>query len=123
MGGQDATTSMERFHKDDALLERWLKPLYIGELKPEDTKKTEIERDFDELTEDLKREGYFKANLWFYAGMLGHIIAMEIAAWYYVHIGGVEWGGSLGYWCLCCCLLRSSTIRVAPARFRTLQCV
>lgn len=33
--------------------------------------------------------------------MLGQIVLLEIAAWYYVYKGGLEWGGSIGYWGLC----------------------
>lgn len=98
--GQDATTSMERFHKDKVMLNAWLKPFYIGELNPEDAKKSAVTKDFDRLTEELTDEGMFESNIWFYVANLVSIIAMDVAAWYYVHIGGVENGGIFLYWCL-----------------------
>jgi len=95
--GQDATTVIERFHPDIKGLERWIKPMYVGECSEMATPDP-ITADFNKLTADLQEEGMFKSNLWFYAGMLAQILLLEGLSQWYVVAGGMEWGGYLGYW-------------------------
>lgn len=112
--GQEATTVMDLMHKDHDKLKRWLKPLYIGECS--DLKKQDaLSADFYALTEELRQEGMFKANLWWFMGLFAHIMVIEIGAVLYIANGGVEWGGWIGYMtlavALCCSQIQAGWLQ------------
>nr|WAY16338.1 front-end fatty acid desaturase group B [Spirobranchus lamarcki] len=89
--GQDATEVWNAMHKDKATVAKFLKPLYVGKLKSEESEKTEVERDFEELRQIAINNGWFKINPLFYILHLGHIIALELLAAYILCYWGQGW--------------------------------
>ncbi|XP_030804837.1 acyl-CoA (8-3)-desaturase-like [Camarhynchus parvulus] len=84
--GQDATDAFVAFHVDKVLVSKYLKPLQIGELAPdqpsvEPTKNEMLVKDFRELRATVERMGLLEPNQLFFFLLLAHILLLDTAAW------------------------------------------
>ncbi|NWX16442.1 FADS2 desaturase, partial [Aegotheles bennettii] len=107
--GEDATDAFQAFHINPTLVQKFLKPLLIGELAPGEPsqdrdKNSQLVEDFRTLRKTAEDMNLFRANPLFFSLYLGHIIAMEVAAWLMVSYFGTGWITTL----LLACLLTTS---------------
>uniref|UniRef100_U3ILC1 Fatty acid desaturase 1 n=1 Tax=Anas platyrhynchos platyrhynchos TaxID=8840 RepID=U3ILC1_ANAPP len=84
--GQDATDPFIAFHPDKALVRKYMSPLLIGELAPdqpsfEPSKNKKLVEDFRELRVAVEKMGLLKPNRTFFMLHLCHILLLDIAAW------------------------------------------
>uniref|UniRef100_A0A8B9TSL4 Cytochrome b5 heme-binding domain-containing protein n=1 Tax=Anas platyrhynchos TaxID=8839 RepID=A0A8B9TSL4_ANAPL len=84
--GQDVTDAFVAFHVDKLLVNKYLKPLLIGELAPdqpsiEPTKNKMLVKDFRELRASVEKMGLLKPNKLFFFLHLAHILLLDTAAW------------------------------------------
>eukprot|EP00076_Gallus_gallus_P021347 XP_015142319.1 fatty acid desaturase 1-like isoform X2 [Gallus gallus] len=84
--GQDVTDAFVAFHVDKLLVNKYLKPLQIGELAPdqpsiEPTKNKMLVKDFRELRASVEKMGLLKPNKLFFFLHLAHILLLDTAAW------------------------------------------
>nr|XP_056707683.1 acyl-CoA (8-3)-desaturase-like [Euleptes europaea] len=94
--GQDATDAFTAFHKDEALVKKYLNSLLIGELAPdqpccEPSKNELLVKDFRDLSVTVKKMGLMDSNYLFFALMFLHIILLDIAAWMIIYYFGTSW--------------------------------
>ncbi|XP_070930584.1 acyl-CoA 6-desaturase isoform X1 [Macaca nemestrina] len=92
-GQQDA---FRAFHPDLKFVGKFLKPLLIGELAPEEPsqdhgKNSKIIEDFRALKKTAEDMNLFKTNHVFFLLLLAHIIALESIAWFTVFYFGNGW--------------------------------
>nr|ARR97144.1 delta-5 fatty acid desaturase 2 protein [Haliotis discus discus] len=88
--GQDATDAFRAFHNDLSFVKKYLKPIHIGSLR-EETKETEVERDFRELRATAEKMNLFKPNALFFVLHLGHILLLEYMAYAVMAYFGTGW--------------------------------
>ncbi|KAM6075290.1 acyl-CoA (8-3)-desaturase-like isoform 1-T1 [Chlamydotis macqueenii] len=74
------------FHLDKALVRKYMSPLLIGELAPdqpsfEPSKNKKLVEDFRELRAAVEKMGLLKPNRIFFILYLCHILVLDIAAW------------------------------------------
>ncbi|XP_071618663.1 acyl-CoA (8-3)-desaturase-like isoform X3 [Heliangelus exortis] len=84
--GQDATDAFLSFHVDKVLVSKYLKPLQIGELAPdqpsvEPSKNKMLLKDFRELRAAVEKMGLLEPNQLFFFLHLTHILLLDAAAW------------------------------------------
>ncbi|XP_021107510.1 fatty acid desaturase 3 isoform X2 [Heterocephalus glaber] len=84
------------FHQDLSFVRKFLRPLLIGELAPEEPgqdgpQNARLIEDFRALCQTAKDMHLFEADPGFFALMLGHILAMELLAWLLVYLLGPGW--------------------------------
>ncbi|XP_022103051.1 fatty acid desaturase 2-like [Acanthaster planci] len=89
-GGEDATEAFVAFHPDKKLVRKYMKPLCIGTVEDK-SPKSKLVTDMEALRVKAEAMGLFKANMWFYAAHLGHILAAEVLAWAVLWCFGVGW--------------------------------
>ncbi|XP_053139187.1 acyl-CoA (8-3)-desaturase-like [Hemicordylus capensis] len=94
--GQDATDAFAAFHKDDDLVKKYLSPLYIGELKPdqpscEPPKNEMLVNDFRELYSTVKKMGLLKPSYPFFTFMFLHAFLFDVASWFTIWYFGKSW--------------------------------
>ncbi|XP_035251599.1 acyl-CoA (8-3)-desaturase-like [Anguilla anguilla] len=94
--GQDATDAFKAFHIDSQLVRRYLRPLLIGELGPQEpsqepSKDRSLVEDFRRLREVVEGLGLLGPRPLFFAGMLLHILALDVAAWLILWLWGPSW--------------------------------
>ncbi|NXY46688.1 FADS2 desaturase, partial [Ceuthmochares aereus] len=94
--GEDATDAFQAFHINPTLVQKFLKPLLIGELAPGEPsqdrdKNSQLVEDFRTLRKTAEDMNLFRANPLFFSLYLGHIIAMEVLAWLMVLYFGTGW--------------------------------
>jgi len=117
--GQDATDPFNAFHPELQLSKKYLPAFYIGDLdkndKPKEGESKEESRarphfnealveDFRKVREEVKKQGLFKPNYWFYAGMLFHILALEALSYVLMLNFGTGWG----IWLVCALLMTTA---------------
>nr|BDV32468.1 fatty acid desaturase delta4 desaturase [Cololabis saira] len=107
--GEDATEPFAAFHPDQKLVQKYLKPLLLGELaatepSQDSNKNSAIVQDFDALREQAVEEGLFQATPLFFCLHLGHILLLEALAWLTVWM----WGTSLVPTLLCTVMLTTA---------------
>ncbi|KAK7877046.1 hypothetical protein WMY93_032238 [Mugilogobius chulae] len=95
--GEDATEAFTAFHPDLTFVQKFLKPLFIGELAADEP----MMADFQALLEQVKKEGMFESQPWFFFLHLAHILVLEGGAWLLLRQWGTGWGPTL----LCSVLL------------------
>uniref|UniRef100_A0A8C9PAG7 Acyl-CoA 6-desaturase n=1 Tax=Spermophilus dauricus TaxID=99837 RepID=A0A8C9PAG7_SPEDA len=98
--GEEATDAFNAFHPDLDFVRKFLKPLLIGELAPEEPsldrgKSAQITEDFRNLKKTAEDMNLFKTNHLFFFLLLAHIIAMESIAWFTVFYFGNGWISTL----------------------------
>ncbi|NXW47982.1 FADS2 desaturase, partial [Nyctiprogne leucopyga] len=94
--GEDATDAFQAFHINPTLVQKFLKPLLIGELAPGEPsqdreKNSQLVEDFRTLRKTAEDMDLFRANPLFFSLYLGHIIVMEVLAWLMVSYFGTGW--------------------------------
>lgn len=93
--GQDATDAFKAFHNDLSYVKKFMKPIHIGSIKPQQRKVKSIEEDFRELRTTAEKMGLFKPSVLFYTLVLIHILVLEWAAWAVMAYWGTGWGPCL----------------------------
>nr|KAF6465052.1 fatty acid desaturase 3 [Rousettus aegyptiacus] len=89
-GGEDATDAFHAFHQDLSFVRKFLQPLLIGELAPEEPgqdgpQNAQLVQDFRALRQAAQDMKLFEASPTFFALVLGHILAMESQSWCLQH--------------------------------------
>ncbi|XP_034979339.2 acyl-CoA (8-3)-desaturase [Zootoca vivipara] len=84
--GEDVTDAFEAFHVDKSLVKKYLNPLLIGELAPdqsslEPSKNESLIMDFRELRTTVEKMGLLKPNTYFFMAVLLHILLLDAASW------------------------------------------
>ncbi|XP_053924238.1 acyl-CoA (8-3)-desaturase [Cuculus canorus] len=84
--GQDATDPFIAFHLDKTLVKKYMSPLLIGELAPdqpsfEPSKNKKLVEDFRELRSTVEKMGLLNPNRAFFILYLCHILMLDVAAW------------------------------------------
>ncbi|XP_048644929.1 fatty acid desaturase 3 isoform X2 [Marmota marmota marmota] len=84
------------FHQDLNFVRKFLQPLLIGELAPEEPSQdgpqnVQLIEDFRALRQAAEDMKLFEADPTFFALLLGHILAMEVLAWLIVYLLGPGW--------------------------------
>ncbi|KAM4572781.1 acyl-CoA Delta-4 desaturase-like [Odontesthes bonariensis] len=107
--GEDATEAFNAFHPDQRFVQKFLRPLLIGELaatepSQDHNKNAAIIQDFDALRVQAEKEGHFQAKPLFFCLHLGHILLLEALAWLIVWLWGTSWTLTL----LCSMLLATA---------------
>ncbi|NWQ86600.1 FADS2 desaturase, partial [Burhinus bistriatus] len=107
--GEDATDAFQAFHINATLVQKFLKPLLIGELAPGEPsqdrdKNSQLVEDFRTLRKTAEDMNLFRANPFFFSLYLAHIIAMEVLAWLMVSYFGTGWITTL----ILACILTTS---------------
>ncbi|NWW27863.1 FADS2 desaturase, partial [Falcunculus frontatus] len=107
--GEDATDAFQAFHINQTLVQKFLKPLLIGELAPGEPsqdrdKNSQLVEDFRTLRKTAEDMNLFRASPLFFSLYLGHIIAMEVLAWLMVSYFGTGWITTL----ILACILTTS---------------
>ncbi|KAF6103267.1 fatty acid desaturase 3 [Phyllostomus discolor] len=90
LGAEDATDAFHAFHRDLNFVRKFLQPLLIGQLAPEEpsqdgSQNAQLVEDFRALHQAAKDMKLFEARPTFFAFLLGHILAMEAQSWYLQH--------------------------------------
>lgn len=99
-GAEDATDAFHAFHQDLRYVRKFLKPLLIGELAPEEpshdgVQNAQLIEDFRALRQAAEDMKLFEADTTFFAFLLGHILAMELLAWLIIYLLGPGWVSSI----------------------------
>uniref|UniRef100_A0A669BP60 acyl-CoA (8-3)-desaturase n=1 Tax=Oreochromis niloticus TaxID=8128 RepID=A0A669BP60_ORENI len=94
--GEDATEAFTAFHPDLKFVQKFLKPLLIGELAATEPsqdrdKNAALVQDFETLRDQVEKKGLFRAQPLFFFLHLGHIILIEALAWLIVSMWGTGW--------------------------------
>nr|ACU65462.1 fatty acid desaturase 3 transcription variant 3 [Papio anubis] len=89
-GAEDATDAFRAFHQDLNFVRKFLQPLLIGELAPEEPSQdgplnAQLVEDFRALHQAAEDMKLFDASPTFFAFLLGHILAMEAQSWCLQH--------------------------------------
>ncbi|XP_040495142.1 fatty acid desaturase 3 isoform X2 [Ursus maritimus] len=95
-GAEDATDAFRAFHQDLNFVRKFLQPLLIGELAPEEPshdgpQDAQLVEDFRALRQAAEDMELFEAKPAFFALLLGHILAMEVLAWLVIYLFGPGW--------------------------------
>ncbi|XP_077914033.1 fatty acid desaturase 3 isoform X3 [Halichoerus grypus] len=95
-GAEDATDAFHAFHQDLNFVRKFLQPLLIGELAPEEPSQdgpqdAQLVEDFRALRQAAEDMELFEAKPAFFALLLGHILAMEVLAWLLIYLFGPGW--------------------------------
>lgn len=99
--GQDASEPFQAFHPDQYGVRKYLPTMYIGEVLQEQNNhdekslhphhNTALLKDFRTLRDEVKKQGLYKVNAWFYVGMLAHIFMLEALSWCIMSYFGPSW--------------------------------
>ncbi|XP_070344076.1 fatty acid desaturase 3 isoform X4 [Equus asinus] len=99
-GAEDATDVFHAFHQDLNFVRKFLQPLLIGELAPEEPssdgpKNTELIEDFRALRQAAKDMKLFETKPAYFGFMIGFILAMELLSWLTVCLLSPGWLSSI----------------------------
>ncbi|XP_041517281.1 fatty acid desaturase 3 isoform X2 [Microtus oregoni] len=99
-GAEDATDAFHAFHQDLRYVRKFLKPLLIGELAPEEpsqdgAQNAQMIEDFRALRQAAEDMKLFEVDHTFFAFLLGHILVMELLAWLIIYLSGPGWVSSI----------------------------
>ncbi|XP_066893561.1 acyl-CoA 6-desaturase isoform X3 [Kogia breviceps] len=94
--GEDATDVFLAFHRNLDFVRKFMKPLLIGELAPEEpsqdhSKNSQITEDFRALRKTAEDMNLFESDHLFFLLSLAHIIVMEGIAWFTISYFGSGW--------------------------------
>uniref|UniRef100_A0AAQ6APR5 acyl-CoA (8-3)-desaturase n=1 Tax=Amphiprion ocellaris TaxID=80972 RepID=A0AAQ6APR5_AMPOC len=94
--GEDATEAFTAFHPELKFVQKFLKPLLIGELAATESnqdrnKNAAIIQDFNTLRAQMEKKGLFRAEPLFFCLHLGHILLLEALAWLIIWLWGTSW--------------------------------
>ncbi|XP_073073764.1 fatty acid desaturase 3 isoform X2 [Manis javanica] len=93
---EDATDAFHAFHQDLNFVRKFLQPLLIGELAPEEPSQdgpqnAQLIEDFRALRRAAEDMKLFETKPTFFTLLLGHILAMELLAWLIIYLLGPGW--------------------------------
>ncbi|BFZ22004.1 hypothetical protein BsWGS_25043 [Bradybaena similaris] len=91
--GEDATDAWTAFHNDKEKVSRYLKSLYIGEVK--DAPTSDIKEDFHKLRQLVEERGWLRPEPWFYVWHFLHVVLLELLAVLLLSYCGVTWSTTL----------------------------
>nr|KAG5714734.1 hypothetical protein BaRGS_000222 [Batillaria attramentaria] len=89
--GQDATDAFRAFHNDLNAVKKYLKPLHLGSVNPEENQVRDLEQDFRNLRETAEKMGLFKPSYTFFFLHLAHCIAFEVLGYLVLRQFGTGW--------------------------------
>ncbi|KAB1277171.1 Acyl-CoA 6-desaturase [Camelus dromedarius] len=94
--GEGATDAFLAFHRNLSFVLKFMKPLLIGDLAPEEpsqdhSKNLQITEDFRALRKTTEEMNLFKTNHLFFLLLLAHIFIMETITWFTVFYFGNGW--------------------------------
>nr|XP_004553068.2 fatty acid desaturase 2 [Maylandia zebra] len=94
--GEDATEAFTAFHPDSKFVQKFLKPLLLGELaatepSQDQDKNAAIVQDFKTLRAQVEKQGLFQGQPLFFFLHLGHIVLLEALGWMLVSMCGTGW--------------------------------
>ncbi|KAK2170163.1 hypothetical protein LSH36_4g18002 [Paralvinella palmiformis] len=91
--GQDATDAWYAMHDKKEYVSKFMKPLLVGRVSPDEKQKTESElvMDFRELRHQVENMGLFRVNPWFFIGHLFQVLFLEVLAYVILCYYGVGW--------------------------------
>ncbi|XP_038193342.1 fatty acid desaturase 3 [Arvicola amphibius] len=97
---EDATDAFHAFHQNLHYVRKFLKPLLIGELAPEEpsqdgAQNAQMIEDFRALRQAAEDMKLFEVNHSFFALMLSLILVMELLAWLIIYLSGTGWVSSI----------------------------
>ncbi|XP_050388594.1 acyl-CoA 6-desaturase [Patella vulgata] len=85
--GEDATDAWTAFHADKKMVMKYLRPLMVGRLRPEDDYEADLQKDFRSLRRQVEEMDMFKPSKLFFALTLGQLVVFEMLAvaifWYF----------------------------------------
>lgn len=98
--GEDATEAFTAFHPDQKFVQKFLKPLLVGELashepSQDNNKNAAVAADFQALVAQMQKEGMFESQSWFFFLHLAQLLLMEGGAWLLLWLCGTGWGPTL----------------------------
>uniref|UniRef100_A0A1A8JB38 acyl-CoA (8-3)-desaturase n=1 Tax=Nothobranchius kuhntae TaxID=321403 RepID=A0A1A8JB38_NOTKU len=107
--GEDATEAFTAFHPEQKFVQKFLKPLLVGELASTEPnqdrdKNATIVEDFEHLRAQVEKEGLFQSKPLFFCLHLGHILLLEVLAWLMLSYWGTSWTMTL----LCAVMLATA---------------
>ncbi|XP_030588310.1 fatty acid desaturase 2-like [Archocentrus centrarchus] len=94
--GEDATEAFTAFHPDSKFVQKFLKPLLLGELaatepSQDQDKNAAIVQDFETLRARVEKKGLLRSQPLFFFLHLGHILLLEGIAWFILSTWGTGW--------------------------------
>lgn len=92
--GQDATEVWVAMHKDQELSRKYMKSLYVGQVKDQcnyNSARDERQRDFQELRQLAQEKGWFEPRASFYLAHLASVIGFEVIAFCLLSYFGSGW--------------------------------
>ncbi|KAK2917775.1 acyl-CoA 6-desaturase [Channa argus] len=94
--GEDATEAFTAFHINPKFVQKYMKPLLVGELASTEpshdrNKNAAVIRDFHALRTEAEKQGLFQTRPLFFFLHLGHIILLEVLAWLMIWYWGTSW--------------------------------
>ncbi|KAJ3597057.1 hypothetical protein NHX12_003457 [Muraenolepis orangiensis] len=98
--GEDATEAFVAFHPNPKFVQKFLKPLLVGELavtepSQDRNKNAAVAEDFQALRTRVESLGLFQAKPLFFCLHLGHILLLEVMAWMTLWLWGTSWTSTL----------------------------
>ncbi|XP_025080864.1 fatty acid desaturase 2-like isoform X1 [Pomacea canaliculata] len=106
--GQDATDAFRAFHNDLKAVQKYLKPIHLGSVKPEEQQVQAIDRDFRELRKTAEKMDLFRPSYAFFFIHLAHIIAFEVLGYLVMKQFGTGWIPYL-ITLLCCTIVQAQS--------------
>ncbi|XP_077997443.1 acyl-CoA 6-desaturase-like [Glandiceps talaboti] len=91
--GQDATDAFAAFHRTHrrAFVSKYMKPIRVGRLAPNETKQQEIEKDFRDLREVAEKMNLFTPSYFFYHLHIVIVVLFDIFGYLFLQYFGVNW--------------------------------
>nr|ATI22172.1 delta-5 desaturase 3 [Brachionus koreanus]QBO56254.1 fatty acid desaturase 5/6-3 [Brachionus koreanus] len=92
--GQDATDAFTCFHNDMKKVSKYMNPIRIGRVQPEsdinpnEERKAELHKDFQNLKALAEKKGLFKANMGFFLLHFMQLIILDLIAAYIIYKSG-----------------------------------
>ncbi|XP_041374881.1 acyl-CoA 6-desaturase-like [Gigantopelta aegis] len=89
--GEDATDAWVAFHDNKEKVQKYLKSLQIGEVRQEDQKESELDRDWRELRRKSEEMNLFDRSVPFFLVYGGQIFFFELLGWLTLYYFGTGW--------------------------------
>ncbi|KAL8591040.1 hypothetical protein ACOMHN_015663 [Nucella lapillus] len=90
--GQDATDAFRAFHSDLAAVKKYLKPIHMGSIQPDEQQTvSSIDEDFRNLSATADKMGLFKPSYLFYFLQVVHVLVLEVAGYLVMSHFGTGW--------------------------------
>ncbi|BFZ22003.1 hypothetical protein BsWGS_25042 [Bradybaena similaris] len=87
--GEDATDAWTAFHNDKEKVSKYMKSLYVGEVK--DAPTSEVTEDFRKLRQLVEERGWLRTQSWFHVWHFLQVVLLEVLAVTLLWYCGVTW--------------------------------